>query len=389
MAKQRMSTLDRLKVVEGSLQSRALRVRKRFFAIVQSALAAGLAFWVASEVVGHHLPFFAPISVVIVLGFTGGDRIKRALDMSFGCVVGVLLGDLLFANLGAGGWQIALAVGISLITASFLTSSVLVNNQVAIGSILIATIMSPDAATTGVDRTIDAIIGSTIGLLTIALLPSSPLASARHELSKLLGISSSVLDDVADGLRNKDASLIEGALRAIRGTQNDIDKMLEATRSGTESAQLSPFLWGARRYVRSMGRTVAPADNVVRNVRVLARRAMVLVQDGDSVSERQLEIIDALAKYTLDLSDVFEVGTKLNQATEIPILVNQLRKLGSEASMDVVDDDSVLSAYVVLAQSRSVIVDLLQICGMSRASSMAVLAPTSDTPAYPPELWEE
>ncbi|WP_257160695.1 FUSC family protein [Corynebacterium cystitidis] len=389
MAKQRMSTLDRLKVVEGSLQSRALRVRKRFFAIVQSALAAGLAFWVASEVVGHHLPFFAPISVVIVLGFTGGDRIKRALDMSFGCVVGVLLGDLLFANLGAGGWQIALAVGISLITASFLTSSVLVNNQVAIGSILIATIMSPDAATTGVDRTIDAIIGSTIGLLTIALLPSSPLASARHELSKLLGISSSVLDDVADGLRNKDASLIEGALRAIRGTQNDIDKMLEATRSGTESAQLSPFLWGTRRYVRSMGRTVAPADNVVRNVRVLARRAMVLVQDGDSVSERQLEIIDALAKYTLDLSDVFEVGTKLNQATEIPILVNQLRKLGSEASMDVVDDDSVLSAYVVLAQSRSVIVDLLQICGMSRASSMAVLAPTSDTPAYPPELWEE
>ncbi|SES32784.1 FUSC family protein [Corynebacterium cystitidis] len=389
MAKQRMSTLDRLKVVEGSLQSRALRVRKRFFAILQSALAAGLAFWVASEVVGHHLPFFAPISVVIVLGFTGGDRIKRALDMSFGCVVGVLLGDLLFANLGAGGWQIALAVGISLIIASFLTSSVLVNNQVAIGSILIATIMSPDAATTGVDRTIDAIIGSTIGLLTIALLPSSPLASARHELSKLLGISSSVLDDVADGLRNKDASLIEGALRAIRGTQNDIDKMLEATRSGTESAQLSPFLWGARRYVRSMGRTVAPADNVVRNVRVLVRRAMVLVQDGDSVSERQLEIIDALAKYTLDLSDVFEVGTKLNQATEIPILVNQLRKLGSEVSMDVVDDDSVLSAYVVLAQSRSVIVDLLQICGMSRASSMAVLAPTSDTPAYPPELWEE
>ncbi len=132
-----------------------------------------------------------------------------------------------------------------------------------------------------------------------------------------------------------------------------------------------------------------PVDNVVRNVRVLARRALVLVQDEDQVSERQLEIIDALAKYTLDLSEVYEVGTDVNQATEIPILVNQLRKLGAEASMDVVDEDTVLSGYVVLAQSRSIIVDLLQICGMSRASAVAVLSPTSDTPAYPPELWDD
>ncbi|WP_026254262.1 FUSC family protein [Corynebacterium pilosum] len=389
MAKQRMSTRDRLKAVDQSLQSRVLRLRKRFFPILQSALAAGLAYWVASEVVGHHLPFFAPISVIIVLGFSGGDRIQRALEMSFGCVLGVLVGDLLFGSLGAGGWQIAVAVAGSLLIASFLSGSVLVNNQVAIGSILIATIMTPESATSGIDRTIDAIIGSSIGLLTIALLPSSPLVSARHELSKLLGIASSVLDDVAEGLRKKDPELIEGALQAIRGTQSDVDAMLKATRSGSESAQISPFLWSSRRYVRSLRRTVVPVDNVVRNVRVLARRALVLVQDEDQVSERQLEIIDALAKYTLDLSEVYEVGTDVNQATEIPILVNQLRKLGAEASMDVVDEDTVLSGYVVLAQSRSIIVDLLQICGMSRASAVAVLSPTSDTPAYPPELWDD
>ncbi|MGV0437571.1 FUSC family protein, partial [Corynebacterium mastitidis] len=57
-------------------------------------------------------------------------------------------------------------------------------------------------------------------------------------------------------------------------------------------------------------------------------------------------------------------------------------------SMEVVGG-RVLSAHVVLAQSRSLIVDFLQICGMSRESALAVLAPTSATPAYPPEVWEE
>lgn len=389
MANQRMSTRDRLKQVDRSLHSRFNRVRKRLFLIVQAALAAGLAYWVASEVVGHHLPFFAPISVVIILGVSGGDRVRRAFEMSMGCILGVLLGDLLFARLGGGGWEIALAVGVSLIVASFFSTSVLVNNQVAIGSILIATIMPPGAETTGFDRAIDALVGSVIGLLTIALIPVSPLARARQEVSKVLGIASSVLDDVAKGLRSGDAELIDDALVAIRGTQSDIDAMLSATKVGNESTKLSPFLWGSRRYVRSLERIIPPVDNAIRNVRVIARRALVLVQDQDEVSDRQLEIIDALAKYSLDLSNVYEVKTELNQAQEIPVLVNDLRRLGSEASMDVMGENAVLSAYVILAQSRSVIVDLLQVCGMSRPSAVAVLAPTSQTPAFPLELWEE
>ena len=45
-----------------------------------------------------------------------------------------------------------------------------------------------------------------------------------------------------------------------------------------------------------------------------------------------------------------------------------------------------LSASAILAQSRSLIVDMLQICGWSRESAVAVLKPTSTTPAYPPEV---
>ncbi len=389
MAKLRIGTLERLKVVEGSMQSRARRVRKRIFPILQTALAAGLAYWVAQSVFGHEVPFFAPVAVVIILSLTGGEKIRRAAEMALGVTVGVGLGDLLFPLLGPGTWQIAVAVGIALLIASFLSKSQLVSNQVAIGSILIATIMPPGTAGGGPDRMIDALIGSVIGLLTISLVPNSPLGQARQEVSKVLGIASSVLDDVATALEKSDTAALDEALTAVRNSQGDINTMLSAAKTGRETSRLSPLLWGWRRRVRSLEMILQPVDNTIRNARVLARRALVLCEDGDRVSARQVNIIDELADIAAALSDLYESHGEVNEATEIPELVRRLRVLGARADMGVVSDDAVLSEYVVLAQSRSIIADLLQVCGMSRESSLAILAPTSSHPAYPPEVWRE
>lgn len=463
---ERMTTRERMAVVENSIEARLRRVRQRILPSIQMGIAAGLAYWIAHEWVGHPQPFFAPITVVIIVGMSGGDRITRALDMSLGCILGVLIGDLAFAPLGAGGWQIALAVGGSLLFASFFSKSVLVANQVAIGSILISTIMPPTAAVTGVDRAIDAFIGSALGLMVVALLPSAPLATARQEIAKVLGILSSVLDDVSHGIAHQHPSEMATALEAIRGTQTDIDAIRNATKSGRESTQLSPFLWGSRRYVMSLSRMVPPTDNAIRTSRVLARRALVLVEDQDTVSPKQLWILDQLSSIALDMSAIFEVNAKISQAQGMPALTNRLRALAAETGLDVLDlnaqppfgpyspfegpakdannavaakamsnghrpgdaknasdkagvsgksaktdatdatnaadatnpinatgglnrtDQSMpaLSAASILAQSRSLIVDLLQICGWSRESAVAVLKPTSDTPAYPPEL---
>jgi uncharacterized membrane protein YgaE (UPF0421/DUF939 family) len=390
MAKLRISTLERLRQVEGSLESRVNRVRKRTFAIVQVAVAAGLAFWVARYFFDHPAPFFAPITVVIILGLTGGDRIRRALELSLGVTVGVGLGDLLVHYLPGGMWQIPLIVGISLLVASFLSKSPLVSNQVAIGSILIATILPPGTEGGGPDRMIDAFIGSVIGLATIALLPSSPLTSGRQEVSKLLGIVSSVLDDVAvalDAHGTRDAHELDQALDAVHNSQPDIDNMVSAAKVGREVSNISPLMWGSRRRVRSLERLIPPVENAMRNTRVIARRAMVLSQDGDSVSTRLINIVDELADIAASLSDVFDARTEANEAQDIPELVRRLQIIGARSDMGVISDDGVLSEYVILAQARSITADLLEVCGWSRESALAALAPTSETPAYPPEVW--
>lgn len=384
-----MGTRERLKVIDQSLQARSRRLRTRAISILQITIAAGVAYWAAQQLLGHEMPFFAPITVVIILGLSGVDRIKRALDMSLGSVLGVLVGDLLSLWLGPGAWQLAIIVAVSLTLASFVTTSQLVNNQVAIGAILISTIMPPGAETTGLDRTMDAVVGSLIGLLAVALIPSAPLRRGREQAAKVLEMASSVLDDISAGLRERDVEKIDEALTAARGSQDSINAMETAARSGLETSRLSPLLWSARRHVHHFERAVHPVDNMVRNARVLARRALVLTEDRDEVSEAQLEILDELADVSLSLSDVFEGKDEAEEALQIPELVNRLRALGAKAGMDVVDDKSVLSAYVILAQSRSIISDLLEVCGMSRESAVSVLSPTSETPAYPPEVWED
>lgn len=387
MAKKKLGTVARLSELDKSLRNRLLRVRSRLLFIVHSAIGAGVAYWIAVEVIKHGQPFFAPMSAVIILGLSGGDRIKRATELTLGCALGVGLGDLLIMQIGTGYWQIFVVVGLALLVASFVSPAPLVSNQMAIGGILIAT-MFPPGDGGSIDRMTDAFIGGGVGILVIALLPSSPLDAGRHQVANVLGIAASVLEDVAASLKAKDAAKLNNALEALRRSQASVNKLETAASSGKEATTVSPFLWGDRARVRSLYRILAPVDNVIRNARVLARRAVVLTEDNDTVSDQQIHVIEEIADIALRLSDLYEHHKEISEALEIPELVNRLRQLGSEVGEDIAED-RVLSAQVILAQSRSIIVDLLQICGMSRESAVAVLVPTSESPAYPPELWDD
>ena len=272
--------------------------------------------------------------------------------------------------------------------ASFFSGSVLVNNQAAIGAILIATIMPPGAEVTGIDRTVDAIIGCLVAMVTIALIPQAPMQSARAEVSKVMGIMSSVLDDVSEGLRDRNPEVIDEALELIRGSQTGIDDLATAIKSGDEASRVSPFLWGTRRYINSLARVIPPVDNAVRTTRVLARRARVLADDNDSATPAQIELLDSLSQICLELSEVYDVNSRGTQATVIPQCVNELRAAAQRAGMDVIPENGVLSSYAILAQTRSLIVDLLMVCGMSNESALAALVPTSTTPKVEPETFD-
>ena len=53
-----------------SAHARAARLRDAGRSILQATLAATIAWLVATEIVGHARPFFAPVSAMITLGLT-------------------------------------------------------------------------------------------------------------------------------------------------------------------------------------------------------------------------------------------------------------------------------------------------------------------------------
>src|SRR5699024_2253420 len=126
---------------------------------------------------------------------------------------------------------------------------------------------------------------------------------------------------VAASLKAKDAAKLNNALEALRRSQASVNKLETAASSGKEATTVSPFLWGDRARVRSLYRILAPVDNVIRNARVLARRAVVLTEDNDTVSDQQIHVIEEIADIALRLSDLYEHHKEISEALEIPELV--------------------------------------------------------------------
>ena len=360
---------------------RVRRMVNSIFPAIQGGIAAGLAFYVARHVVGHEQPFFAPMAAIIILSMSGGGKVQRAVQMVVGSSLGVGLGDLIISNIGSGAWQITLAVMIALVLATFVDDAPLVVNQTAIGAVLIATIMPPGTSG-GLDRMIDALIGGVIGLFVVALLPQSSIHGER-EIGKVLATASGVLHDVARGLKNKDAELVGLALKQARGSQAGINNMITRAKAVEEQTKVSPLKWKNRRRMVSLLLLLSPVDNTMRTTRVLARRAEVLVQDHDEVAGEQVALIERLADIAGERAEVY-LEERDDAADTISRVTHELRELGPKTPESLVTG-RVFSAYAILAQTRSLIVDLLMVCGHNAESARAVLAPTSDTPAVPPE----
>ena len=60
------------------------RLRSVWWQIVQTAVAAIVAWFLAVLILGHERPAFAPIAAVISLGLAVGERSKRVVEFDLG-----------------------------------------------------------------------------------------------------------------------------------------------------------------------------------------------------------------------------------------------------------------------------------------------------------------
>ena len=116
--------------VRGAVRRRVRRVRAELWGILQTTVAAGSAWALASLL--HPHPYFAPASAVIALGVSRGGRTIRAIELTAGVAVGILVADVIVRALGANTLVLMLVVGLSMAAALLLGAGAILVNQAAI-----------------------------------------------------------------------------------------------------------------------------------------------------------------------------------------------------------------------------------------------------------------
>jgi len=340
------------------LRTRQTRIVTGARPILHSAVAAALAWLVATELVGHEQPFFAPIAAVIALGLTVGERRRRAVELTIGVAVGIGIADALVAAIGTGTWQIGIVVALAMAGAALVGGGPLLASQAAASAVLVATLQPPDG---GVDftRALDALVGGVVALVVSSLvLPVNPMRLVAESAGPVLDRLVAALGQIATALTTRRPDAADAALLAVARVDGAHEHLLETLEAAGEAARLSPqrrgSLGGVDRYAVAAGEL----GRAIENIRALARGAMRAINLDDSVPPEAVQAVQRLAACAEALKQYLDDGDAepaRAEAVHAAALANA-----------VLDATGNLSAVHIVGQIRLAAVDLLRATGLER-----------------------
>ena len=255
------------------------RLRAGWLPLLESTAAATLAWLIATRLVGHPQPFFAPAAALIVLGQTRGQRVQRAVEVLLGVAGGVLVADVVAQALGPHTtWTIFTVILLTLTLAVMLGASTLLMVQAAVSALYVAVVTPP---TTGLVpfRFVDALVGGSVAVVASQLaVARHPLALLLRELERTFDDLANVLADIAAALDQQDETAALAALNQARRADASLDQLRTAVTAASEALRLHVRRRQQLGGVRTVDVAIRQVDLAVRNVRVLARAGVTLIR---------------------------------------------------------------------------------------------------------------
>jgi uncharacterized membrane protein YgaE (UPF0421/DUF939 family) len=346
------------------MRRRLRRVRGELWPILQTTVAAGAAWGIATTI--HSRPFFAPVSAVISLGIASGRRTVRAIELTVGVAVGIAVADLIVRLLGGGTLVLMLVVALSMGAALLLGAGTILVNQAAVSAILVVATLQPGSSPSP-SRFVDALIGGGVALLVgQVLFPRDPLRSMAKAARPVVEDLAVALALLAEALREGDEQRARRALEIARETDDDLAGFFDAVALARETFVLRGPARRTRERLPLYAEAAQQMDYAVRNTRVLARRTLSAIRRGRSAAP---ELADAVA---LLGEAVRALGTQLEEPGGEAVT----RRLALEAAVkatSVLDSDPGLSMNVIIGQVRSTAIDLLRGSGLSGEEARTAL----------------
>jgi hypothetical protein len=336
-----------------------IHLRGGWWQILQTAVAAGAAWVLASVILQHDQPpVFASIAAVISLGLAVGQRVRRTIALLIGVAFGVIVADLIVVVFGIGASQMGLLVALAMVlTAFFFPGEELLVNEAAISAMILTVAFYP-AQKTGfpLDRFLEALVGGGTALLVNALLPINPERMVRSAAHPIFDESVAVLEEIASALDGGDFERAQKALMQARAIDARVSDFKEALKAGRETARIAPPRRRALGHLELYAAAADQIDLVVRHVRILARGALGVVSTGRpapeplAVAMRDLaRAADALAAY-LETSEGPEESRRLalKAATGAAMLLTEREDLVKDLATNALIEEIFSAAYDLL-----------------------------------------
>ena len=338
------------------------RIRAGFPLALQAGLGAGIAWFIAHDLIGRPSPFFAPIAAVITLASSVGQRARRTVELVLGVALGIGIGDGIILLIGTGPWQVGLVVVLAIVAAAAVGGGTPLVVQSASSAVLVATLTTPSAGLP-YTRFFDALVGGAVGLTVMTiLLPLNPLTVIRRAADPALQALADGLHAIAVGLRSGDAGAVRGALDRLRTAEANFTGFDQAATAASENVAFAPARWRAR---GALSQYVEGADHVtyaLRNVRVLARRVITAINDGEPIPQCLPTSVELLGDAVNLLRAEWAKGAE-------PVATRERALRAAAESGRAYDEGVAFSGGVVVAQVRTTVSDLLRATGIEHAEA--------------------
>jgi len=341
------------------------RLRYGGWPVVQSAVAASLAWYLAEALLGHQRPFVAAIAAVISVGAVAGQTLRRAAEWIFGVALGLAVADLIVLAIGTGVLQTGFIVGLAMTVALMVRGGVMLVTEAGISALLVAN-LDPTAYGVSPDRFVEALVGGGTALAVSAVFPSDPKARVERTADRTLVTLAAVQRRISAALSGGDLGGAERALEEARGIDARVAELRETLDGGYQIARYSPPRRRTLGHLAYYATAAEQLDLAVRNTRVLARAAVSMVQEQGAAPP-------ALCAAIEDLARAVEALDAYLDRPEHPLDTRSFALDAAAKATAVLRERSDLETSVLVGQIRSTALDLLQASGMHAREALRAM----------------
>ena len=330
----------------------------------QIVLGVVASYSIAHFLLGHPTPLISVTVVISTLGFARDARPRKVVESAFGILIGIVLAESLRLVIGAGVWQLAIILLVTMLVARAVSANPAFALAAATQSALVMILPTPVGGP--FSRSLDGLVAGVVALLLTALIPRDTRRIATRDGRALASTVSQAMASLLEGVMESNEPAASLAVERLRKTQALIDNWMTSLDSAIAVARIAPFLRRQLPDLRRQEALLHAFDLAARHLRVIARRVYYLLHEGGGRAEL-VELFGTVAGAIDLLGESIDHAEKLDEAAAV------LRELAPRLDPATLMPHAPVTESVMVLLCRPLVVDLLIATGMTDPEARSLL----------------